>query len=406
MGGDRLVVARDAMGGSRDDGRDLQRGPRRIGARPERRAGPVTRSGRANGTPPSGRVAPASQSHSARAARRARRGGVGERLERVERAAGLALGRAQVGLEAVAVPAVVVGVGLDGVEDALGRLVAEQDAEAPAVEHARVPGHEGGGCGDVGHPRSQARRSDQLLDVSAIGGVADQCRVAADPVLDDHARRQAAQAARVTGQVGLVRVPGLGGEPRQAARAAAAVDEGQKALQPQDALPAPSAPGPAYRARAGAAGAPTRRLPGGVLDARADASETDGVADRSDPARSSIRSAAPRSPSAARTSSSAARPPTTSSSRTTRSRSSAAGTHRTAPTAPARRRSPRTRVPPGRSTSSRRAVGPTSSTTSSSTTTSAQPSGRTSWRCAVPRGTISVQRAASWVHRGPKARSV
>ena len=114
VGRDGRVVGGDPLCGARDVGRDLEGGDRGIGACPERSAaGRIAHRQRER----QAAVGQRDRGQPVAQLRRARAGGgrdVREHLEGVAGAAGLALGGAQVGLEAPAVAAVGVAVAVDG----------------------------------------------------------------------------------------------------------------------------------------------------------------------------------------------------------------------------------------------------------------------------------------------------
>ena len=114
MRGDGGVVGRDPVGDARDVGGDLQGRLLRVGRRPEGRAAGRVGHRQREREPAVGqrhRVEPLAQLERPRGC-----GGrdVLEHLERVQRPGGLALGGSQVGLQAPAVAAVGVAVGLHG----------------------------------------------------------------------------------------------------------------------------------------------------------------------------------------------------------------------------------------------------------------------------------------------------
>jgi hypothetical protein len=86
----------------------------------------------------------------------------------VQRAAGLALGRAQVGLEPPAVAAVGVAVGVERGEDGCRVARTEQQLEAAAIELPGMGSHErASGVQIRGHGRSVPRPARGVLKISA-----------------------------------------------------------------------------------------------------------------------------------------------------------------------------------------------------------------------------------------------
>jgi hypothetical protein len=140
--GDGWVAGCDAVRSGRDHRGDLQRRHGRVGSRP-----PWSRSrGHAEGqrhrqaaVGQRHRVQPLAQGHGLG---RGRRRDVLESLEGVQRRARLALRRAQIGLQAPAVAAVVVAITVQGREHTRGVGVPVEQLEAAAVEDPRVGGHE------------------------------------------------------------------------------------------------------------------------------------------------------------------------------------------------------------------------------------------------------------------------
>ena len=145
---DSRVVRGDAIGVRRDDRGDLEREGPRVGARPERRAAAGVLDREREGQPAvreRGGVEPVAELDGLRCGDG---GDVGEHLEGVPRRGGLALGRAQVGLQTVAVAAVRVAVGAEGGEDEPGVGAVEEQLEASPVKQAGVAGQEAARTGD------------------------------------------------------------------------------------------------------------------------------------------------------------------------------------------------------------------------------------------------------------------
>jgi hypothetical protein len=142
MARDRRVVRRDAVGVRGDERRDLEREGLRVRLGPERCAAARILDRQRERQSPVGKrdgVEPVAQ---LRGLGGDDRRDVGEDLEGVPRRSRLALGRAQVGLEPVAVAAVGVAVGAHGVEGVLGARAREEQLEAPPVEQAGMAGQE------------------------------------------------------------------------------------------------------------------------------------------------------------------------------------------------------------------------------------------------------------------------
>ncbi len=147
-------------GAGGDHARDLQRGGRRVGARPP---GPGAGGDRHRQRHREAAVLEAHRVEPVAERRRLRRAaGLREHLERVQRRGGLALRRAQVALQAPAVAAVGVAVAVERGERAGGVAAAVEQLEAAAVEGAGVGGHEVAGRVHVDahavHAPASARR--------------------------------------------------------------------------------------------------------------------------------------------------------------------------------------------------------------------------------------------------------
>ena len=142
MAGDRGVVRGDAIGVRGDDRGDLEREGLWVGLCPERRGAARVLDRERERQAAVGKcdgVQVVAQLH---CVRRGDGSDVGKDLERVPGSGGLALRRAQVGLEAVPVAAVGVAVGAQGREDGLGVPALEEQLEAPPIEESGVAGHE------------------------------------------------------------------------------------------------------------------------------------------------------------------------------------------------------------------------------------------------------------------------
>jgi hypothetical protein len=142
MAGDLGVMCGNAIGVRSDDRGDLQREGLRVGLCPERCATARVLDRQCERQPAVGKrdgVEPVAQF---RGLGGDDGGSVGEDLEGVPRCCGLTLGRAQVWLEAVPVPAVGVAVGAQGGEDRVDASAFEEQLEASPIEDARVAGQE------------------------------------------------------------------------------------------------------------------------------------------------------------------------------------------------------------------------------------------------------------------------
>jgi hypothetical protein len=136
----------------RHDGRDLQGRRRRVGSRPERRAGRRIMNRQREGQPAVGQRDGHQPVPQLDRPVRGRGAHVGEHLEGVERPARLAGARAQVGLQPPAVTAVGIAVPVDGGEDGRDVAVPEEQVEPAPVEDTGGTGEEIGRGGQVdGH---------------------------------------------------------------------------------------------------------------------------------------------------------------------------------------------------------------------------------------------------------------